>query len=127
MRRAGASGGAVVDQSGRLVGLVTSNARHSSSGVVLPNLNFCLAAEALRPLWGLLTAAAEQDMSHSTLRQRLGELDVSSEALRGIWALSGRAGRPPQENAQSRMERLLRQRGVMDPPGDRMVVAKSRL
>lgn len=127
MHHAGASGGAVLDRDGSLIGLVTSNARHSSSGAVLPGLNFCLAAAALQPLWELLAAAAAQDMPQGTLRRRLGELDVSSEALSQIWALRGRMGRAPEEDAQARMRRLLRQRGVADAPSDRTVAAQSRL
>jgi S1-C subfamily serine protease len=47
---AGASGGALVDASGRLQGLVTSNARHAR-GATLPHLNFCISAAELRPVW----------------------------------------------------------------------------
>lgn len=46
----GASGAAVVDQdSGELLGMVTSNARHGA-GATLPRLNFCIAGEELRAL-----------------------------------------------------------------------------
>jgi S1-C subfamily serine protease len=46
----GASGGACVNAQGKLVGLVTSNARHAR-GATLPHCNFCIAAAELRPLW----------------------------------------------------------------------------
>ncbi len=58
----GSSGGAVVDAAtGRLLGLVTSNARHqrieadaagSRRPVTLPRLNFSIASEELRPIVG---------------------------------------------------------------------------
>ncbi len=46
---AGGSGGALLDSHGRLVGLVTSNARHVAGGT-LPRLAFCIAAEELEPV-----------------------------------------------------------------------------
>eukprot|EP00775_Hariotina_reticulata_P010447 gene10447-biopygen9974 len=47
---AGASGGALVNDAGELIGLVTSNARHAR-GTTLPHLNFCISAEELAPVW----------------------------------------------------------------------------
>jgi hypothetical protein len=46
----GGSGGAVVDADGRLIGLVTSAARHSG-GSMLPHLNFSIPVEALKPVF----------------------------------------------------------------------------
>jgi hypothetical protein len=50
----GCSGGGVVDGRGRLVGMVTGNAR-LLGGAVVPRLNFSLAVEQLRcgrrPTW----------------------------------------------------------------------------
>jgi len=59
--QSGASGGAVLSPSGALVALVTSNARHTRSGAVIPNLNFGIAAPALRPLWDHLAAGKVRD------------------------------------------------------------------
>lgn len=56
----GASGAAIVDQdSGELLGMVTSNARHGA-GATLPRLNFCIAGEELRALmrWAALLPPA---------------------------------------------------------------------
>ncbi|EFJ42493.1 hypothetical protein VOLCADRAFT_119365 [Volvox carteri f. nagariensis] len=62
---AGGSGGALLDARGRLVGLVTSNARHAGV-TTLPNMAFCIAAEELEPVirwaaaqgcWGTQTTA----------------------------------------------------------------------
>jgi hypothetical protein len=47
---AGASGGAVIGRRGQLLGLVTSNARAAGSAHPLPQLNFSVAAPALRRL-----------------------------------------------------------------------------
>lgn len=51
----GGSGGAVVDVSGRLIGLVTSAARHSG-GSMLPHLNFSIPVEALKPVFAFAKA-----------------------------------------------------------------------
>ena len=59
--QSGASGGAVLSPSGALVALVTSNARHTSSGAIIPNLNFGIAGPALRPLWDHLAANKVRD------------------------------------------------------------------
>lgn len=57
---AGGSGGALLDSRGRLVGLVTSNARHVAGGT-LPRLAFCIAAEELEPVVAWCTA---HDQAH---------------------------------------------------------------
>lgn len=84
---AGASGGAVVNADGCVVGITTSNARHSASGSTIPNLNFAVAVDALRPLWQL--AAQPQGLNHTALRQ----LDIRDDALLDIWTIS----KPPQQ------------------------------
>ena len=60
--QSGASGGAVLSPSGALIALVTSNARHTASGAVIPNLNFGIAAPALRPLWDHLAAGRVREI-----------------------------------------------------------------
>ena len=112
----------MVGADGCLVGLVTSNARHAGTGAILPNLNFCLATEALRPLWALLAAQPGHGArTGSALQDTLRELDVGNEALKSVWALSmvaqPRDGQP--EQAGARLQRLLKQRGVGDAPADR--------
>jgi hypothetical protein len=112
---AGASGGAVVSADGCLVGLVTSNARHTSTGATLPNLNFCLAADALRPLWSALAAPPEG--AGDALGATLARLDVSDSALSSMWALASQEGPQGQgceeEAAGARLHRLLREKGVV--------------
>lgn len=79
----GASGGAVLDAQGHLVGLVTSNARHAS-GTTLPNLNFCIALDELRPVIDVIGRVREQ---HGDLRSALSKLDVADVVLQRVWAL----------------------------------------
>lgn len=88
---AGASGGAVVADDGSIAGLVTSNARFSASGAIIPNLNFAVAAEALRPLWAL--AEAPDGLTHDALRR----LDVEDPALSNLWKLTA----PPEKQSLS--------------------------
>ncbi|GER25442.1 protease-related family protein, partial [Striga asiatica] len=45
----GSSGGAVVNSDGRMIGLVTSNAKHGG-GTVIPHLNFSIPCAALKPV-----------------------------------------------------------------------------
>ena len=79
---AGASGGAVVNADGCVMGITTSNARHSASGSTIPNLNFAVAVNALRPLWHL--ASQPQGLNHTALQQ----LDIRDDALLDIWTIS---------------------------------------
>lgn len=83
---AGASGGALVNADGCVVGIVTSNARHSASGATIPNLNFAVAVDALRALWQL--AAQPQGLTHTIMQQ----LDIRDPALLDIWTIS----KPPE-------------------------------
>ena len=84
---AGASGGAVVNADGCLVGITTSNARHAASGSTIPNLNFAVAADALRAVWQL--AAQPQGLTHTALQQ----LDIKDDALLDIWTISKPPGK----------------------------------
>ncbi|DBA67269.1 TPA: hypothetical protein ACH3X2_001576 [Trebouxia sp. C0005] len=84
---AGASGGAVVTADGCIAGITTSNARHSASGLTIPNLNFAVAAEALQPLWAL--AAQPGGLRPELIQQ----LDVQDAALATIFTLS----QPPEQ------------------------------
>ena len=88
---AGASGGAVVAEDGSIAGLVTSNARFSASGTIIPNLNFAVAAEALKPLWAL--AEAPEGLTHDALQK----LDVQDPALSQLWKLTA----PPEKQVLS--------------------------
>ncbi|KAG0583242.1 hypothetical protein M758_3G121800 [Ceratodon purpureus] len=75
----GGSGGAVVNGEGRMIGLVTSNARHSG-GTVIPFLNFSVPYAALVPIFEF-ASRADADWS------RLEELDKPNEQLAAVWAL----------------------------------------
>ncbi|KAK2970363.1 hypothetical protein RJ640_030068 [Escallonia rubra] len=74
----GGSGGAVVNSDGRMIGLVTSNARHGG-GTVIPHLNFSIPCAALKPIFNF-----SKDMHNFSL---LEDLDQPNEHLSAIWAL----------------------------------------
>ncbi|KAL3681783.1 hypothetical protein R1sor_024739 [Riccia sorocarpa] len=75
----GGSGGAVVNSQGRMIGLVTSNARHSG-GSVIPYLNFSVPYAALAPIFDF---AATDSADPSVLL----ELDKPDKSLSAVWAL----------------------------------------
>ena len=97
---AGASGGAIIDEAGFLVGMITSNTKHLGTGKSLPNLNFSLHAAALRPLWNVLKSSPRADM------EAIRQLDIDTPALRQLWALS--SGLSPESDSNSATERLQR-------------------
>eukprot|EP00250_Pteridium_aquilinum_P003048 c13378_g1_i2 orf=186-1910(-) len=75
----GGSGGAVVNEYGRMIGLVTSNARHSG-GAVIPHLNFSIPYAALKPIFSF----ASGDIKDSSSLSAMGHPD---EQLSAVWAL----------------------------------------
>ena len=79
-KSAGASGAAVVDTSGSILGLVTSNTRHSSAGS-FPHWSFALAAAQLQPI----VACLHQPGSSSRLEAALQQLDLPDEELTRLW------------------------------------------
>lgn len=95
---AGASGGAVVNADGCIVGITTSNARHSASGSTIPNLNFAVAVDALRSLWQL--AAKPQGLTCTALQH----LDIKDDALLDIWTISKPPERPGAYKENSRLQ-----------------------
>lgn len=74
----GASGGAVINSDGQMIGLVTSNARHGG-GTVIPHLNFSIPSAALAPIFKF--AKDMQDLS------LLRILDEPNEYISSVWAL----------------------------------------
>ncbi|XP_044496882.1 glyoxysomal processing protease, glyoxysomal-like isoform X2 [Mangifera indica] len=74
----GGSGGAVVNLDGHMIGLVTSNARHSG-GTVIPHLNFSIPCAVLTPIFEF-----SRDMQDLSL---LKKLDQPNEHLASVWAL----------------------------------------
>lgn len=75
---AGGSGGAVVNSEGRMIGLITSNARHGG-GTVIPHLNFSIPCAALQAVYKF-----SKDMQGMSL---LLDLDKPNEHLSSVWAL----------------------------------------
>ncbi|KAG4960437.1 Glyoxysomal processing protease, glyoxysomal [Glycine soja] len=74
----GASGGAIINSDGHMIGLVTSNARHSG-GAIIPQLNFSIPSAALAPIVNF--SKAMEDLS------LLRILDEPNEYLSSVWAL----------------------------------------
>ncbi|KAK9706720.1 hypothetical protein RND81_07G147400 [Saponaria officinalis] len=74
----GSSGGAVVNASGRIIALVTSNAKHGG-GTVIPHMNFSIPSVALEPLF--MFAKDMQDMTF------LQQLDRPNSELASVWAM----------------------------------------
>jgi hypothetical protein len=106
----GASGGAVLDPaSGQLLGLVTSNAKHTPSRAsadaagtptVLPHINFCIAAAQLRPVVAAAHAAAaagDGDGRAAAVAawQAIDAWAAADEEMRAVWQL-GRSGEGQQ-------------------------------
>ncbi|KAJ4816290.1 protease-like protein [Rhynchospora pubera] len=74
----GASGGAVVNSDGRLVGLITSNAKHGS-GSNIPYMNFSIPCKSLEPVF---------KYSEQGKISILEQLDKPNEVLSAVWALA---------------------------------------
>lgn len=75
----GGSGGVVVNSWGRMIGLVTSNARHSG-GTVIPHLNFSIPCAALKSVFTF----AKGDTKDLSI---LYNIDKPNELLSAVWAL----------------------------------------
>ncbi|XVE51371.1 hypothetical protein DITRI_Ditri02bG0034800 [Diplodiscus trichospermus] len=99
----GGSGGAVVNSDGRLIGLVTSNARHGG-GTVIPHLNFSIPSVVLMPIFQFA-----RDMQDFTPLQIL---DQPNEHLSSVWALM------PPLSSKPRPPLNLRQ-PLLDDNGDK--------
>ncbi|KAI5447970.1 glyoxysomal processing protease, glyoxysomal [Lathyrus oleraceus] len=94
----GASGGAVINSDGHMIGLVTSNARHGG-GSIIPHLNFSIPSAALAPIFKFA-----KDMLDSSLLRILDEPD---EYISSIWALmrpSPPKLNPAPDQPQSRLD-----------------------
>ncbi|CAD5194005.1 unnamed protein product [Musa acuminata subsp. malaccensis] len=87
----GASGGAVVDSDGHMIGLITSNAKHGG-GRTIPHLNFSIPCAALLPIFRF---SDEHDWS------MLKVLDEPNDLLSSVWALAP----PPSQSKQSISEK----------------------
>ncbi|KAJ8465199.1 hypothetical protein OPV22_027751 [Ensete ventricosum] len=81
----GASGGAVVDSDGHMIGLITSNAKHGG-GRTIPHLNFSIPCAALLPVFRF---SDDYDLS------MLKVLDEPNDLLSSVWSL---APLPSQSN-----------------------------
>lgn len=75
----GGSGGVVVNAQGRMIGLVTSNARHSG-GTVIPHLNFSIPCAVLKPIFQFATG----NMQELSI---LHNINKPNDLLSEVWAL----------------------------------------
>ena len=114
---AGAGGGTVVNADGHVVGITTSNVRHAASGSTIPNLNFAVAVDALRPLWHL--AAQPHGLTHAQLQQ----LDIKDAALLDIWTIS----KPPEESTLKKKPNSPGEAGSQGSARLAELLSKSRL
>ncbi|CAE5958715.1 unnamed protein product [Arabidopsis arenosa] len=94
----GGSGGAVLNSSGHMIGLVTSNARHGA-GTVIPHLNFSIPCAVLAPIFKFA-----EDMQNIEILQTL---DQPSEELSSIWALTPSLS-PKTEQSLPNLPKLLK-------------------
>ncbi|CAM0954796.1 unnamed protein product [Alopecurus aequalis] len=74
----GASGGVLVNSHGRMVGLITSNAKHGG-GSTIPRLNFSIPCQSLEMVFKY------SENGDSTI---LEQLDKPNELLSSVWALA---------------------------------------
>lgn len=89
----GASGGAVIDSKGFLLGLVTCNAM-TNDGTIIPKINFSIPMQLLSPIWDFLQ---HKDPSYL---QPLGVFDKECESL---WNFST----PEKDKPMTRQSELL--------------------
>lgn len=94
----GGSGGAVVDSSGRMIALVTSNAKHGG-GTVIPHMNFSIPTAALEPVFKFA-----EDMKNLSL---LLQLDRPNKDLSSVWAMMPPISPDPDPSLHG-MDKLLK-------------------
>ncbi|EEF50835.1 trypsin domain-containing protein, putative [Ricinus communis] len=94
----GGSGGAVINSSGHMIGLVTSNARHGG-GRVIPHLNFSIPCALLAPIFEF--ARGTKDIS------LLQNLDRPNQQLSSVWALMPSLSHKPSPPLSNLPESLL--------------------
>ncbi|KNA05024.1 hypothetical protein SOVF_194200 [Spinacia oleracea] len=87
----GGSGGAVVNSSGRMIALVTSNAKHGG-GTVIPHMNFSIPSAALEPVF-----IFAKDMENPSL---LEQLDRANKDLTSVWAMMPSISPDPDPSLQ---------------------------
>ncbi|KAH9606548.1 hypothetical protein KSS87_000535 [Heliosperma pusillum] len=83
----GSSGGAVVNSTGHMIALVTSNAKHGG-GTVIPHMNFSIPSGALEPLF-----IFAKDMRDVT---PLKQLDRPNSELASVWAMMPKISPEPE-------------------------------
>jgi S1-C subfamily serine protease len=113
----GASGGAVVGARGTLLGLVTSNAHAAGAAAPMPQLNFSVAAPALRRLCAAAAASgAGAPGAARALRAACAALDASDAHMAALWALQPAPAQPAQPPPGPRLAAFLATLRDAPPP-----------
>lgn len=101
----GASGGALLNEHGQVVGMLTSNTKHANIGAV-PNLNFSIAAAALQGIFDCAATTMKEinskehddgpghDGPGDNEALQWKALDAVSPSLQALWRL----GPAPQQH-----------------------------
>ena len=106
----GASGGSVINARGEIVGLITSNTRHTGSGRSFAKLNYSIAADTLRPI---LLALLHEELNSI----KWSALDCLTKPERDAWQLTKIPELPPGSGklrGAQRFKQLLRRPGMED-------------
>lgn len=107
---AGASGGAVFNAAGYLVGLVTSNSKHLSTNAIIAKLNYSVSAGVIRPVLSALT-------NNKPVCSQLHALDEEYAKFADLWKLSHTllhlGGNKPLEGS-ARLSSLLNDADILD-------------
>lgn len=85
----GASGGAVVDAGGRLVGIVACNARDKDSGATYPHINLSIPAVTI---WPIIDRYMETGK-----KSTLSQLSLDDPHVQRLWTLQGSPARSAKE------------------------------
>ncbi|XP_021740633.1 glyoxysomal processing protease, glyoxysomal-like [Chenopodium quinoa] len=98
----GGSGGAVINSSGHLIALVTSNAKHGG-GTVIPHMNFSIPSAALEPVFKIA-----KDMQNLSVLQ---QLDRPNKDLTSVWAMMPSISPDPDPSLHSADDLLRKDEG----------------
>jgi hypothetical protein len=90
----GHSGGMLCDSQGRLLGIITSNAKHST-GAIIPEINFAIPASFLQPFIAHVT---DRD---SLFFEDFEKATTNNLMLKSIWSLSPP---PPEVQEEAKQE-----------------------
>uniref|UniRef100_A0A7S2SQ07 Uncharacterized protein n=1 Tax=Mucochytrium quahogii TaxID=96639 RepID=A0A7S2SQ07_9STRA len=102
----GHSGGLLADETGRFIGILTSNARHSN-GDIIPTINFSIPYAMLQPLIEIVLEGGEP--SSPNVQSVFDMYDREDPELLSLWRLESDSQPPPQADALSRFDNIVEQ------------------